>query len=72
MDWTAVGVIRGRELCNIYYKKLENVPGKSGVCQGEVREKSGKFCCQSLWEPCNNIRLMYEVKSHFYAVMMQP
>ena len=33
-------------------RNLENVPGKSGVCQGEVREKSGNFFCQSLWEPC--------------------
>ena len=35
-------------------RNLENVPGKSGVGQGEVREKSGKFCCQSLWEPCKS------------------
>ena len=33
-------------------RNLENVPGKSGVGQGEVREKSGNFFCQSLWEPC--------------------
>ena len=33
-------------------RNLENVPGKLGVGQGEVREKSGIFFCQSLWEPC--------------------
>ena len=36
-------------------RNLENVPGKSGVGQGEVREKSGNFFCQSLWEPCKEI-----------------
>ena len=35
MDWTAVGVMRGRELCNIYYKK----PGK---CTWKIRSRSGK------------------------------
>ena len=33
-------------------RNLENVPGKSGVGQGKVSEKSGKFFFQSLWEPC--------------------
>ena len=33
-------------------RNLENVPGKSGVGQGKVSEKSGKNCVQSLWEPC--------------------
>ena len=37
-------------------RNLENVPGKSGVGQGEVREKSGNFFCQSLWEPCVETR----------------
>ena len=35
MDWTAVGVMRGRELCNIYYKK----PGK---CTWKIRSRSGR------------------------------
>ena len=47
MDWTAVGVMEGRELCNIYCKK----PGKSGVGQGKVSEKSGKIFVHCLWEP---------------------
>ena len=51
MDWTAVGVMEGRELCNIYYKK----PGKSGVGQGKVSEKSGNNFVQSLWEPCSKL-----------------
>ena len=35
MDWTAVGVMRGRELCYINYKK----PGK---CTWKIRSRSGR------------------------------